>query len=592
MYHHLQPTIREGDLCPENKTTQGYRKQDNLKHMIKPIILLSVLFVSIALSLQCDKKKEIKQNKAVFQTETVPKADISAGQSSVIGRNLPNAAHKIVKQPGDTAIEDKGQNDTLASEEYSDWDSLCTDFSEPNIRENSFKLLENFAFGRYDYINETNFEYNNNELLSAAVCASGTDHYKKLIRKNIEQIKSGDSDDFNWARDIYFRRLSMEFLKKHKQVRSFLAKNLDILDSDYWTVNPLWDFKKNIPFWLYRFEDGSIQQFEKIMLKTAKIAQEGDEVVFPDTANDSNTGKPVFFTPSGLYCDPSAGCLFDKRNELILSYLVEFFAIEYGISSLEKSAYTKDFKINKPTKDTDDLRGEIIDSALLDTLMNLKSVYFRRELDYFGLVRENDENYIWKKIALKPRLQVEFVISCQTIVILKLGVSTTDNDSVLLFSGLPCGSTGVPSGYTQFGSPFTIELTLPCTECDTSNLYSMYSDTAWEWNVNRPDKHIKRLFAAGWHGHYDGRHLDRIELFIEDEKGTRIKLDEHGFCGHMWCKNAYMSNPFLTDANGDGLTDIIIEASDNEKFLYLQLPTGGFEKHIIQSYATHRSGGC
>jgi hypothetical protein len=69
-------------------------------------------------------------------------------------------------------------------------------------------------------------------------------------------------------------------------------------------------------------------------------------------------------------------------------------------------------------------------------------------------------------------------------------------------------------------------------------------------------------------------------------------MGDNRFCGHMWCYDATISNPYLTDANGDGLTDVVVNASDNEKILFLQLPSGDFEKRTITPYETHRSGGC
>jgi hypothetical protein len=403
-------------------------------------------------------------------------------------------------------------------------------------------------------------------------------------------MKKNADSNFDLQERLYYLERAKEFLDKNEKIFSFLEKNRDIQNIGYWGINPLEGFKKALLFWSDKKGSETTKYYEIILQQTAKLVKPSLPHIDSDTVGQTVYGKQIFFTPSGLLTDPTVKYVFDKKFELTLTYLEACFVIENNLTNLVNPDY---FKSNiKMVKNEEGIAGELIDTGLLDTLINLKSLIFQKDQDYFALIREIDKKYYWKKITLKPKLAFVFSEGCETIDILRLDVATTDNDSVILFAGIPGGTGNKPSGYTALPPPFDIEMKVPCTDCDTTNLYSSISDTAWEWKLPEADKNIKRLFAIGWHGHYEGRHLDIIELYVENAKGERIKLGVNSFCGNMWCNDASMESPYLTDANGDGLTDVVINASDNEKILFLQISSGGFEKRTIQPYVTHRSGGC
>jgi hypothetical protein len=530
------------------------------------INLLSVILIVAIVLLNCDKRSQMPKAEQSSQIEAVSITDTSNNK------------------PVTTAGNKQDESD----------DSLCSHFTRLLSEKNTLELLHRFLIDDQEYINE--LESKITLLAEAAACVSKTQRFKEMVRQTLT-LKGNADATIDLQQHVFILQRAKTFLEKHDQIRTYLAENIDIQNNGYWTANPLLHFKKALRFWLNRQSDGTKNHFEIILQETIRSVQQESKLIPSDTVKQSNYKPPVFFCPAGLHCDPTVDYLFDKKHQLFLTFLEDFFIIEHGLTGLAKkearSNKNKQVEIISQINDSEDqTSGEIRDRGMMDSLMNLNSIYFRKELDYYALFRENNENYSWKKVTIKPRLFVDFITSCLTIDILKLDVSTNGEDSVILFSGIPRSTKLKPSGYIPLPQPFSIELSQPCTKCDTTNLNSVLSDTAWEWKIPNIDKNIKRLFAAGWHGHYEGRFLALIELYVENSQGDRIKLDDNSFCGHMWCNDASISNPFLNDANGDGLTDIVIEASDNERILYLQLPAGGFEKQVIQPYATHRSGGC
>jgi hypothetical protein len=550
------------------------------------------LIVITALLLNCNQTSKDISNKhsQIKAAETVS----SVNENPVNNESSIKTEYKERGiQPNDSAHNLTGtSSDTIQSESLDNWDTLCRAYT--GYEHKSFDLLKSFFFGGLEFTKE--YGSSIGSIAEAAACGCKTQRFKDSIQHyaNSYDYKSAC---FNIKRRIELLNRAKPFIEKHGQLRKYLAEHSDIQYEDYWSCNPLTEFKKALVFWWNRQTDGTKKHFETIAQETSSISQQITGASSADTGKPPCSGVPVFFTPNGLYCNSAVAEPFDKKSELLQVYIEDVFAIEYGLTGLAKRMHegetNRQVEITSFINDNNDRAGgEIKDAGMLDTLMNLKSVFFCKEYDYYALVREDEKRVYWKKTAIKPRLFVEFQVSCVMIDIVKLFISTVDNDSVLLFSGLPQNTKSKPSGYVPLPAPSTIELAIACTDCDTTWLDSSVSDTAWEWNIPVPDKNIKRLFAAGWHGHYEGRQVAWIELFIENENGKRIKLGDNRFCGHMWCYDATISNPYLTDANGDGLTDVVVNASDNEKILFLQLPSGNFEKRTITPYETHRSGGC
>lgn len=87
--------------------------------------------------------------------------------------------------------------------------------------------------------------------------------------------------------------------------------------------------------------------------------------------------------------------------------------------------------------------------------------------------------------------------------------------------------------------------------------------------------------------------MELFQAYIEDAFAIQYGLTGLAKRSHEGDTNRNVEIINYNDrAGGDGLTDIVVDASDNEKILYLQLPSGGFEKRTIKPYETHRSGGC
>ncbi|MFP4418654.1 MAG: FG-GAP repeat domain-containing protein [Chitinispirillaceae bacterium] len=463
---------------------------------------------------------------------------------------------------------------SMAWEAAGRWDSLCARFAGAVKQDDAFTLIEHFLKGNVFHADDLGPRLSSRA--DAAACACRSQGFEEMFDTLLASSHRAE-DQPDIARQLAYYRRAKNFLEGNEDVRQLLADHPDIHHYGYWSRNPLWHFKKALAFWYKREMDGTKAHFEQVLREAAALLAQKKA---PESMEKgiAQSGAAAFFTPTGLSYDPTSAHLFDKTYELFEAYLEECFRIEYGLGGREHE---------------DRARGEIKDPGLIDTLMNLGSIYFRKEFDYYALIWKRENEYAWKKVTPQPRLIVDFVESCETWDVFNLTIATADNDSVILFSAIPRNPPRpVPSGYFPLAAPTRIEMALSCTQCDTSQLYSAVSDTAWEWNIPPVDSAITRLFAVGWHGTYNGRHLHRIELYMENAEGEAIKLDETSFCGHMFCLDARFSDPYLTDANGDGLIDIIIDASDEEKVLYLQRRDGSFDKRTIHPYATHRAGGC
>lgn len=380
--------------------------------------------------------------------------------------------------------------------------------------------------------------------------------------------------DSAWASSIEARALHT--WKSDSQVRKHFQNCMEDSEADYWSgMTPLTYYVKSLKNWCQREQEGSLSKWAKQVTKNKKA--------IPITKPNSPS-HPVVFSPQSFYSNPTAGDLLTFRNRLILSYVESLYRIELGLQH------------NKSIHSNDSTTGFIQDAGLMDSLYQYCAPYFHRDLQYFALQKQAPEKALWKPYTLQPTLQATFVPSCVTWDILHLRVTPPQDSNTILLAGFPKGSKSKPSGYIPLLKKTPSTIRLNCTGCDTSDfgnwITNPLSDTAWQWEIPRLTPSLNKLYVVGWHANYDGMQHLRLKLFVENNQGVSTWLGDEVFCGHSFCENAILENPYLTDANGDGLWDLVIDASDQVQYLWLQKSPGVFEKVILKPYQTHRSGGC
>lgn len=305
---------------------------------------------------------------------------------------------------------------------------------------------------------------------------------------------------------------------------------------------------------------------------------------FKATATDSTALEsqcqyviPVFFSPRS-FCDPDveSQSILDCRDDLIKAYSKQVKTAERKGSS------------------------QINDVKLMDKIYSLKSIFINPHVDYFGLFTTDNGQKQWQPVELKPQLKFIAEEYCDgPVVMMKLSFQQSDStNNPILYAGIPKTTPEKkrlePRG---FFSPHQLSQKInEITETAIpDNYYEMNYDIVTTFDAPAEEPRILNLVRYDSRGYVQTENdtlIIRSELVAVTKSGETINLHQDNMFGHHALEDAYISDPFFVDINGDGLYDIVFESSADSQILGLQLPYGGIEIRYLRKRDMSGSGGC
>ena len=312
------------------------------------------------------------------------------------------------------------------------------------------------------------------------------------------------------------------------------------------------DIKQDIDFWLDRENDQTDKIIEALLVR---IARQIDPDMIP-TLETKKTAKPipVYFDSasfiSDIYADhPQLDC----HRKLIAHYIPEIMKMKRGDTLV------------------------ISDKNLMSNLCSFGSYYFNASLVYFGLFFDDSGSAQWREISVEPHLS--FILNKQgelnsDRILYRLTLSNSEKKQPAFYAALPKSDltkTGKkPSGFEKtFRSDSLHEVLMPDGKTNIKRLFGGYLENKIQ---------VTAIDSGSYSGYYSRYCFPRY--CAELTSGDTITLLPED-CSNGWWYN--QDEPFLTDANADGNLDLVIENRVGQWIIFLQLPSGAYERLDLRS---------
>lgn len=334
-----------------------------------------------------------------------------------------------------------------------------------------------------------------------------------------------------------------------------------------------------ILFWNDRKNDALGEQMDSLLIRAASkkyadtlkgILSERQKITVSRN-NQPAQPQTIYFTPYTFFHKtyPPAPSLFDKTNDLLKYYLVQ-----------ADSALRKDSVIISGTN-------------LYNTLMNLQSRFFDKRLTYFALQGDSSSGYAWKKIDIRPSLLFYALAWDDGVGDLGIEISIfdrTEQKKTILIAGIPNKSAAdgmIPQGFFQSQRK--------SRSIQVAKESTYFREAVNEWSTPPSNQAVKKLFSIdkylytyGNENYYapndlsiSGQNNDGLTFggdtmyHIVQQKSHLYTLNENndsvylhtdtssgGYGDGVLCLSAArFDDPIFTDANGDGLMDILVKNS-------------------------------
>ena len=416
-------------------------------------------------------------------------------------------------------------------------------------------------------------------------------HYPQFS-KNLEHIKNITESDVDLRTDIRHKLLIIKRLKQHPVLLSFLKndhmrhhsnnpddKHILFTFDDLLQQSTILSRKFNdllsLHFWAeceYNETTGILETF------LDSIATLFDPPIELPPLNDENRNDlqgvdHYFDSLSFIEKDAGFHSILDCRNELIEHFIDEVVAVMYG--------------------DT-----VTIDGQQLQNVLSKYSRYFNPVLHYFALQLDSLQQGNWTRISVKPQLRLIPQYRCEKFsLLLQLIPVKKRVPPAVIFSALPLNSASArevsPTGYYPLKSTITHFRKLQPSDTSPSFLQTTYCFTPPSC-----EKYFHEILITSRYRllHQREKWNDTLRQFahlsVITKDNDTILIHEEKEYGEALRHSAYIGNPILSDVNGDGRYDIIVDVNNDGRILFLHREEFVFEPRKLRNTTINGSGGC
>lgn len=415
--------------------------------------------------------------------------------------------------------------------------------------------------------------------------------YTQFI-KILQRIKKTAECDVDLRTDIRRKLKTIKGLKRHPVLLSFLKNDhlrhhsnnsdnhyalftFDDLLRQSTTLSRKFNDHLSLHFWAECEHRGITNRMETFLDSIAPLFNPPVELPPLNVENCDNLQAVDHYFDSLSFIDQEVGLhsMLDCRDELIEHYIDEVVAVMYG--------------------DT-----VSIDNHSLQKVLSKYSRYFNPALHYFALQLDSLQQGNWTRFSVAPRLTLfPHKHNGKFSLTLKLTPVKQRVSPVVIYSALPLNSASVrdvsPSGYYPLKSTITHFRKLQPSDTNPAFLQTTYCFT-----LPSCEKYFREILITNRYRllHQREKWNDTLRLsaylsVITNDNDTVLIHKEKEYGTAILC-NAYIGNPILTDVNGDGRYDIIIDVNKGGRLLFLQRENFIFEPRNLRNIAAVHDNEC